>query len=350
MPPTVIDSVRMRFDVSTHEVGNPLGRDAEIIKAVGGELGAELDRAKQAFGIGVVVARPRARVRGLDARLSACAALALFNYTAAQAEDAAVTAAAPAAEAVAPASPWSFNLTLASQYVTRGFSNSKGKPVLQGGVDYVHPGGFNAGFWMSTLSDEFVGNSWAETDYYVGYTKAIGSVNIGAQLYYYIYPNGEFEYDGTVKRQSYDYGEFVPTFNYKWFTAEYWYTYTKDYFGVNDVTMFTSGRGHSRGSGYLDLNVNHDLGNGLALQVHYGHQKVANFERTNWSDAKLGVSKSFDGGWTATVETTKAWSRTTDNIYGAGYTFDWSKYTVNPATGTFDPIKTAVVFSVTKVF
>jgi len=283
-------------------------------------------------------------------RLVACAAVALSHPAASQAQDATAPAAAPAASAAAPASPWSFNLTVASQYVSRGFSNSRGKPVLQGGVDYVHPSGFNAGFWMSTLSDKFVQRGWAETDYYVGYTLAIGPVNVGAQLYYYDYPDGRFTYDGSVSAQSYDYGEIVPTFNYKGLTVKYWYTYTKDYFGVNDATMFTSGRGHSRGSGYLDVNASHDLGDGFALQGHFGHQKVAHFERTNWSDAKIGVVKTFADGWSGTVAVTKAWSRKTANIYGAGYTFDWTKYSVNPANATFDPIKTAVVFSVTKVF
>ena len=63
--------------------------------------------------------------------------------------------------------------------------------------------------------------------------------------------------------------------------------------------------------------------------------------------SKIGVSKSFGGGWTGTVAATKAWYRTTQNIYGAGYTYDWSRYTVSPANGTFDPIKTAIAFSVT---
>lgn len=268
--------------------------------------------------------------------------------TAAEATAPATEAAAPA-EADAPVSPLSFNLTLASQYVTRGFSNSKGEPVLQGGVDYTHPSGFNVGYWMSTLSDKFVQGSWAEMDFYGGYTKAIGDVNVGAQLYYYIYPNGKFVYDGSVPGQSYNYGEFVPTFNYKWFTAKYWYTYTKDYFGVNDTSMFTTGRGHSRGSGYLDLNTNFELGQGFAWQLHYGHQTVKNFERINWSDGKIGITKTFDGGWTAGLAATKVWTRTTDNIYGAGYTFDWAKYN---ATGKdqFNPITGTVILSVTKTF
>lgn len=284
--------------------------------------------------------------------LLACAVFALFSNAAAQAEEAAVAEATAPAAAEAPASPWSFNVTLASQYVTRGFSNSKGNPVIQGGVDYIHPSGFNAGFWMSTLSDKFVQDSWAETDYYMGYTKAFGDVSIGAQIYYYIYPNGKFVWDGQTAgvNESYNYGEFVPTLNYKWFTAKYWYTYTKDYFGVNDDSMFTTGRGHSRGSGYLDLNANHDIGNGFAIQAHYGYQNVKNYERINWSDGKLGITKSFDGGWTAAVATTKVWTDKHNNLYGGGVDFRWDKYQVSPSNSTFDPIHGTVTFSLTKYF
>jgi len=281
--------------------------------------------------------------------LLACAATLLARADAG-AQEAGVPAAVPGAAAAAPPSAWSFNVTLASQYISRGFSNSRGKPVLQGGVDYVHPGGFNAGFWMSTLSDQFVQGSWAETDWYVGYTRAFGELHLGAQVYYYVYPGGRFVYDGSVRGQRYDYGELVPTLGYRWLTVKYWYTYTKDYFGSNDATLFTTGRGHSRGSGYLDVNVNRDLVDGLSLQLHYGHQKVAHFERIDWSDAKIGVTKSLPAGWSAALAATKAWSRRTDDFYGAGYTFDWTRYAVSPALRPFDPIKTTVVLSATKVF
>jgi len=40
------------------------------------------------------------------------------------------------------ASPWSANVTAASQYISRGFRQGWGKPALQGGVDYAGPGGF----------------------------------------------------------------------------------------------------------------------------------------------------------------------------------------------------------------
>jgi uncharacterized protein (TIGR02001 family) len=267
--------------------------------------------------------------------------------------------AAEMAAAEAPvASPWSFNATLATQYVTRGFNNSLGSPVIQGGVDYVHPSGFNAGFWLSTLSNEFVQGSWAETDYYAGYTKSFGDLSIGAQIYYYIYPNGKFVYNGDKtqaysKGVSYDYGEIVPTLSYKWFTAKYWYTYTKDYFGANDVSYFTTastGARNSRGSSYIDLNANIPLDNGFNLIAHYGYQNVKNFEDVNWADGKIGVTKTFENGWSASLLATTVWSKRTENIYGAGYTFDWTKYDINGNGSTSNPVKDSLTLSVTKTF
>jgi uncharacterized protein (TIGR02001 family) len=54
------------------------------------------------------------------------------------------------------ASPYSANITLASQYVSRGFQQTWGKPAIQGGLDYNHPNGFYAGTWASTVSDHFI--------------------------------------------------------------------------------------------------------------------------------------------------------------------------------------------------
>lgn len=274
-----------------------------------------------------------------------CSAYSYAEDAAAPAVEAAPSAeAAPAAEAEAPASPWSANLTIANQYVTRGFSNSLGDPVIQGGVDYTSPTGFNVGYWMSTLNSRFVQGSWAEMDFYAGYTKSFGDLNVGAQIYYYIYPDGKFIYDKTLPNVnvSYNYGEFVPTLSYKWFSAKYWYTYTKNYFGINNDSMFTTGRGSSRGSGYLDLNVNYDLGDGYGFIGHYGHQEVKSFEFANWHDAKIGVTKTLGGpfsAWTATLAVSKVW---TDYAGWKSYDIDASKIS--------DPIKGTVIFSLGRTF
>ncbi len=271
---------------------------------------------------------------------SLCVAPVLLMSVHAYAEDSTAQSTS-ATEAAAPVSPWSANVTLATRYVSRGFSNSWHYPTLQGGVDYVHESGFNIGTWVSTVSDKYIQGGTVEWDLYAGYTKAIGDVNVGAQLYYYIYPGAGYDAYNTIPAVSYNYGEIVPTLNYKWFTAKYWLTYTENYFGINGDSMGLAGRGNSRGSGYLDLNINYDLGNSYSLQAHYGHEEVKNFEFANWHDAKIGVTKSFDGGWSASLAATKGWS---DYV-------SWKAYaSVKNASEISNPLATTVVLSVTKLF
>src|SRR5262245_59418168 len=53
-----------------------------------------------------------------------------------------------------PASPHAFtgNVTLVSQYIFRGLTQTSGKPALQGGIDYSHSSGLYAGTWASNVS------------------------------------------------------------------------------------------------------------------------------------------------------------------------------------------------------
>ena len=86
--------------------------------------------------------------------------------------------AALAADA-APASPHSLsaNVTLASEYLYRGIAQTRGKPALQGGVDYAHASGFYLGAWGSTITwidDQTAGASApVEIDLYGGFQGAI---------------------------------------------------------------------------------------------------------------------------------------------------------------------------------
>ena len=69
-------------------------------------------------------------------------------------------------------------LTLASDYVFRGASQSNGDPSVQAGLDYLHPGGVFAGVFAART--EFPENSFGsnpgsvELDAYVGYSREVG--------------------------------------------------------------------------------------------------------------------------------------------------------------------------------
>ncbi|MDB5848709.1 MAG: choline dehydrogenase [Rhodoferax sp.] len=256
--------------------------------------------------------------------------------TAAPAAPAAAPAAAPDAAAAPAVSPWSANVTVASQYISRGFRQSWGRPALQGGVDYADPSGFSAGTWLSTIDKRYIESGHEEWDLYGGYTGAAGDVGYSVMALYYKYPGAVISATGT----KFDYGELSFGLTYKMLYAKYNRTVTKDFFGITDA----------RGTGYWDIGANPDLGGGYTLNLHYGIGRVASKGAAdnsvwNWKDYKVGVSKSFDGGWTLAGAYTKAKGATSIyDQYGTGVPNASGNYDVsNPARGTF-------VLSLNKVF
>lgn len=245
------------------------------------------------------------------------------------------TAAAPTPDAgtkaVPPASsawPVAANVTLASQYVSRGFRQTWGQPALQGGFDYAHPSGFSAGTWLSNVSSKYIENGTVEWDLYGGYTGTAGDLGYSGIVYYYKYPGAIISATNT----KFDYGELSLGLTYKFLYGKYNYTFTKDFFGITDA----------RGTGYLDLGANYDLGSGYTLNLHYGIGRVASTGANdnsiwNWKDYKVGVSKAFEGGWTLAGAYTKAKGAT--NIYDNYTTGVLNSAGVaevsNPAKGTF---------------
>lgn len=277
------------------------------------------------------------------AALMACALqLPALAQTAAPAADAPVAApAATAAAAVAPASPFTANVTIASQYVSRGFRQTWGKPAIQGGVDYAHPSGLFAGTWMSSVSDHFIENGSVEWDLYGGYTGSAGDLTYTGQIYYYVYPGAEASFAHT----KYNYGEAVASLTYKWFNVKYWLTYTPDYFGYNSATLGIGTGQHSRGSGYLDLNGTFDLGSGYSLLLHYGNERVRNFSAYSFQDAKVALTKAFDGGWSVTGAVTKGWGK--NGVYDRYTTGVLNSAGVAEVS---NPLATTLVLSLTKTF
>ncbi len=229
---------------------------------------------------------------------------------------------------VSAAWPVTANVTLASQYVSRGFRQTWGKPALQGGFDYAHPSGFSAGTWLSNVSNRYIENGTIEWDLYGGYTGAAGDVGYSGIVYYYKYPGAVYAATNT----KYDYGELSLGLTYKFLYAKYNTTYTKDSFGIADA----------RGTGYWDLGANYDMGSGYTLNLHYGIGRVASKAAADnsiydWKDYKVGVSKTFEGGWTLAGAYTKAKGAT--NVYDSYTTGALNSAGVaeasDPAAGTF---------------
>lgn len=66
----------------------------------------------------------------------------------------------------------SANATLATEYIFRGISQTKGDPAIQGGLDIVHESGLYVGMWASNVDFE-TSDAPVEYDYYVGYSNKL---------------------------------------------------------------------------------------------------------------------------------------------------------------------------------
>jgi uncharacterized protein (TIGR02001 family) len=216
--------------------------------------------------------------------------------------------AAPVLADDAPASPNTFssNVSLVSDYIYRGISQTDNKPAIQGGFDYSHSSGFYAGVWGSSIS-------WIEDT-----TSSFGSVNSSLELDTYFGLKGtlvqDTSFDVGFLRYNYpgtypdgftkaDTNEIYGAIGYKFLTAKLSYC-LGDLFGVSDA----------KGSTYIDLSASYPVADsGITLSAHAGKQTYkgttadaldAAGASATYTDYRLGVSKDL-GGYALALTYTK---------------------------------------------
>jgi uncharacterized protein (TIGR02001 family) len=208
--------------------------------------------------------------------------------------------------AIAPAcahAGTSGSVALTSDYLFRGVSQTGQDPALQAGLEYAATSGAYAGAWGSSitwLSDlstpDAPISSGLELDAYAGYRGTLGEragFDVGG--IYYAYP-GDFP-DGFNRA---DTGEIyaglsVTPFEGGSLGAKYSHALT-DLFGYAD----------SDGSGYLELNASWEFHAGWTLAAHGGHQWIENNDAFEYADWKLGLTRTFDQGFSIAA----AWNDT----------------------------------------
>ncbi len=266
---------------------------------------------------------------------------------------------AEAGAAAAPASPHSFtgNFTLASEYLYRGIAQTRGKPALQGGVDYAHSSGLYAGVWGSNISwinDGIPGASASlELDVYGGYKGSLsGDLGYDVGVLTYNYP-GSGKTLAAWQELKQDTTEIYGAVNWKWLSVKYSHS-TSALFGWAKKTpgqAFTLANlsEKTKGSGYLELNATYDLGNGWNLIGHAGHQKVKGNSDASYSDVKVGVTKDLPFGtlglayWTTNAK---------DNCNGnaAATASDMYCFVNNNGSNAYSAGKSRALLSFTKTF
>ena len=222
----------------------------------------------------------------------------------------AISSATFAQTAPAPAAPETsiaYNVGLVSQYRYRGLAQTKGSPALQGGIDYTNANGFYLGTWASTIgwiadtsasnrTTTYTGNT--ELDLYSGYKFEKAGINFDLGYLRYQYTGNDLDKSAGSNTQ------YANANTDEVYAAATVGVYTLKY-SYATSTLF--GYVGSSGSGYTDFSANYDLGNGVTLTPHVGHQMVKGANLTystgglSYTDYSVTFAKDLGDGLSATL-------------------------------------------------
>jgi uncharacterized protein (TIGR02001 family) len=184
-----------------------------------------------------------------------------------------LTAAAGFAQSTA-AAPSAFttsgNLSLTSDYVFRGVSQSEGQLAVQGGFDVAHKSGLSAGVWASSVSSA---KGSLEVDLYANYGFKLGAVDLSVGYINYMYNTSVNGGNGGEANVA---------------------------LSVAGVTLKASkGVSGSLSDYYYEANYSREIAKSLTLGLHYGYDR-ANKD----SDYSVGLTYPILG-----LDTTVAYSK-----------------------------------------
>jgi uncharacterized protein (TIGR02001 family) len=257
-----------------------------------------------------------------------------------------------AAEAAAATPTWTFptSVSLVSDYIWRGQSQTWGNPAVQAGIEANHVSGAYVGFWGSNVSNNWLPNASVEMDFSAGFRNTFATdfkYDLGATYIYY--PDGDFgKTTNSVRwgntKSKLNSLELYGSLGWKWFTVKGGYMPTK-FYGWNaqnsgaedfagDLTAGIHANGKSNGSYYYMGSASYDFPMGINVAGEVGRQTIAESSGLDWTWYKAGVTKSFDGGWavngfyTATTGSSAYENFVSFNNVGVSSNVDTSKFVV----------------------
>ena len=113
------------------------------------------------------------------------------------------------------------NVSMASDYIFRGISQTDNQMAVQGGFDYEHESGAYIGTWASNVDSSFFDNGrdpQIELDLYAGYSGEVGAFGYDVGFIRYEYPSADSvdtnEWYVTGSYSTDNYGDFSLSANY----------------------------------------------------------------------------------------------------------------------------------------
>jgi uncharacterized protein (TIGR02001 family) len=153
---------------------------------------------------------------------------------------------------------WSGTVTLASDYLFNGVSQTGEDPALQGSIDWAGDNWY-AGAWGSNV--DFGDDTNLEADVYVGYYTAINDMlNLDVGIAQYTYHGAGYSSDG-------NYAEAYAKFNIMGATdLNFWYSW--DYFGT--------------GAGHYIVMLNHTIEISEQFSLLLGVDRSTSLDSDKW--------------------------------------------------------------------
>jgi uncharacterized protein (TIGR02001 family) len=196
------------------------------------------------------------------------------------------------------------SVTLVSDYVFRGISQTDGGAAIQGSFDWSSDI-FYAGVWASNVNfgaTEATELASMELDAYVGITPTTGPISWDLSLVGYFYPNGDDEIAGGEL----DYYEGIvgASMNLtEQFSIGAQFAYTPDYFGeTGDGT-------------YWEINGGFAINDATSISAAYGVQDI-DFAPDSYSTWNIGIEHAMHGF------TLGAMYSDTEDAFDNGYALD----------------------------
>ncbi len=171
------------------------------------------------------------------------------------------------------------NVTVATDYIWRGISQTQNNGAIQGGFDYEHASGAYVGIWGSSVDfdsdDNNVNDASLELDYYAGYGFSLTKdIDMDLGVIKYTYPDAS-----------------DLNFTEGYIGVSGW-GFSLGYAGTGSITADESGD-------YWTAGYETELNHGISLSLGYGYWDLkdgdAFGDEDSYSNWLVSVSKNFAG-------------------------------------------------------
>ncbi|QOL26169.1 hypothetical protein LP316_02375 [Thalassotalea sp. LPB0316] len=180
----------------------------------------------------------------------------------------------------------SANISVTSNYLWRGISQTSDAAAVSGGIDYAADNGFYAGTWVSNV--DFGDSASYEVDFYAGFGGEFGDgFGYDVGYIYYGYPDSaEIDPDN-----EYDFGEVYGTLSYGAFSISANY-------GLHAQSVAVV----AEDALYISADAAFEIADGLELALHIGNYSFDAKDAEDYTDYGVSLSKS---GFTIGVSDTE---------------------------------------------